>query len=365
MTNLRVLKSGLRSVLSAPFQLDRRDQPPGVHFELIASHRAQLHSPSIADHDTAMAAFRGKQWDLRDFVATIRGPVFLDTGLGWVVRGRDLLKVGNWSLVDQSPIPTKPSILRWAQSIIKADLVGSVVWLPFGAGNYFHFLNDLVAGLALLDSRRDLSGCAVLVPVELAAKPFFKEVIALSSRLSALDWTIYRHDRWLRASQVHVAGTSFGSYATLRRAIGLLDRLPPISSSTTRRLFITRRSDVGRNPANLGALQAELGERGFEHVQFEGLTVIEQRAIINTAGVVVATHGAGMTNLAFHEPPKDVKLFEITPYDHLNPCFAFMAEEAGMDYFCFAGGPRDFKNQEAYEVPINDLLRALDTFLAR
>jgi len=39
---------------------------------------------------------------LRDFVATIRGPVLLDTWLGWVVRGRDMLRVGNWSLVAQS-----------------------------------------------------------------------------------------------------------------------------------------------------------------------------------------------------------------------------------------------------------------------
>jgi hypothetical protein len=208
---------------------------------------------------------------LRDFVATIRGPVLLDTWLGWVVRGRDMLRVGNWSLVAQS------------QRISK----------------------------------------------RLAKAPFFQEVVALSTCLSALEWTTYRPGRWLRAPLVHVAGTAFGSHATFRRGIALLDRLPPVTARPERRLFITRGEQAGRNPANLFELVPELERRGFEQVRFEGLTVVEQSELVNSAAIVVAVHGAGMANLAFHEAPGQVKLLEITPSDHLNPCFAFMAEEAG------------------------------------
>lgn len=359
------VKSALRRALGTPFRLERRDCPPGVTFELLGTHEARLRSPTIAGHDEAMAVFRTKQWELRDFVATIRGPVLLDTGLGWVVRGRELLEVGNWSMVAQSPVLTKPSLLRWARAKIGAQDVGPAVWLPFGAGNYWHFLNDMVAGLALLAERRDLSGCVVLVSEELAGKAFFKEVVGLSTLLSGLEWQTYRADRWLRSSEVHVAGTSFGSHATFRRAIALLDRLPPIEARPERRLFIARGADAGRNPTTLSALAAALGKRGFEQVQFEGLTVTEQRALVNSAACVVAVHGAGMANLALHEAPAGVKLFEITPADHFNPCFAFMAEEAGMDYFCFAGGPRDFDLAETYDVPVDAMLDALDRFLTR
>mgnify|MGYP000037557092 CR=1 FL=1 len=365
MKLLGSLKSALRRALGAPFRLERRDCPPGVTFELFGTHSARLRSPTIKGHDAAMVAFREKRWELRDFVATIRGPVLLDTGLGWVVRGRDLLEVGNWSMVAQSTVPTKPSILRWARAMVGAEDVGPAVWLPFGAGNYWHFLNDMVAGLALLAERRDLSGCVVLVSEELAGKAFFKELVGLSSLLSGLSWRTYRHDRWLRSSELHVAGTSFGSYATFRRAIGLLDRLPPIKARPVRKLFVTRSPQAGRNPARLDALTAALTTRGFEQVQFEGLTVVEQRALVNEAACVVAVHGAGMANLAFHEAPAGVKLLEITPSDHFNPCFAFMAEEAGMDYFCFAGGKRDFAQGETYEVPVDAFLEALDLFVAR
>ena len=365
MSSISSIRRTLRRALGAPFRLDRRDAPPGVDFELVARHRTRLRSPTIDGHDAAMGFFRGERWDLRDFVATIRGPVLLDTGLGWVVRGRDLIEVGNWSLVAQSRRITKPSVLRWARAMIGARRVGPAVWLPFGAGNYWHFLNDMVAGLALLDERRELGDSIILIPEALAEASFFREIVALSTRLSALEWTTYRPGRWLRAPLVHVAGTSFGSHATFRRAIALLDRLPPVTARPERRLFITRGEQAGRNPANLSDLVPQLERRGFEQVRFEGLSVVEQRDVVNSAAIVVAVHGAGMANLAFHEAPGHVKLLEITPSDHLNACFAFMAEEAGMDYFCFAGGPRDFARGERYDVPLAPFLDALDRFVAR
>lgn len=358
-------RSYLRRALGAPFRLEKRDNAPGVTFELVMNHQPRLRSPIIAGHDSAMVELRAKQWDLRDFVATIRGPVLLDTGLGWVVRGRDLLEVGNWSMVAQSPALTKPSILRWAQAAIGAEDVDRAVWLPFGAGNYFHFLNDMVAGLALLAERRDLTGCAVLVSEELAAKAFFKEVVGLSSMLSGLAWQTYGHDRWLRAGEVHVAGTSFGSYATFCRAIALLDRLPPVKARPERRMFVTRRAHTPRTPTNINALEQTLRDRGFEVVDFDGMSFLAQRELINSASTIVAIHGAGLANLAFHEAPTKVKLFEITPADFLNPCFAFMAEEAGMGYFCFAGGPRDPQRDDRFDVPLDSLLDAIDRFLAR
>ena len=365
MTSTGAIRSSLRRLLGAPFRLDRRDSPPGVEFELIASHHPRLRSPTIPGHDATMAAFRAKRWALREFVATIRGPVLLDTGLGWVVRGRDLIEVGNWSLVAQSPVITKPSVLRWARAMVSAPRVGPAVWLPFGSGNYWHFLNDMVAGLALLSERGELNDCVVLISEELAARPFFKEVVALSSLLSGLDWLAYRQDRWLRASELRVAGTSFGSHATFRRAIALLDRLPQLAARPNRKLFITRAANSPRTPSNIDAVERALATRGFEVIDFDGMSVLEQRAAINRASTIVGIHGAGLANLAFHEAPAQAALFEITPEDYLNPCFAFMAEEAGMDYFCFAGGPRDPARGDQYEVPLVPLLDALDRFLAR
>ncbi len=164
---------------------------------------------------------------------------------------------------------------------------------------------------------------------------------------------------------MHVAGTSFGSFATFRRAIALLDRMPPLEARPERRLFITRSPDTQRTPLNIEALERSMVEHGFEVVDFDGMSVLEQRELTNSAAVIVGIHGAGLANLAFHENPAGVRLFEITPADYLNPCFAFMAEEAGMDYYCFAGGPRDRQDYDRFDVPIDPFLDVLDLFLAR
>lgn len=358
-------KSVARRLLGAPFRLDPRDSPPEVEFELIATHHPKLRSPTVDGHDFAMSASRAKKWELRDYVATIRAPVLLDTGLGWVIRGRNLLEVGNWSMVAQSVLLNKPSVVSWAKATVGAEEVGPSVWLPFGSGNYWHFLNDMVAGLALLAERRDLSRCVVLVSEELAGMAFFKEILALSTWLSGLHWRPYRSDRWLRSCEVHVAGTSFGSYATFRRAIALLDRLPALQTSPQRRLFITRGRNSNRTPINITAIEQAVRQRGFDVIDFDGMKVVEQRALINEGSMFVGVHGAGLANLAFHNAPATAALFEITPSDYINPCFAYMAEEAGMDYFCFAGGPRDSQCNDRFNVPIDAFLDALDQFLSR
>ena len=41
------------------------------------------------------------------------------------------------------PVPDQALITRWARAMISADRVGFAVWLPFGACNFWHFLNHM------------------------------------------------------------------------------------------------------------------------------------------------------------------------------------------------------------------------------
>jgi capsular polysaccharide biosynthesis protein len=71
-----------------------------------------------------------------------------------------------------------------------------------------------------------------------------------------------------------------------------------------KRFFVGRddRSSRSRPTDGDDALFAQLQEAGFEWVVFEGLTPLEQVAIMAQAEVMVSCHGAGFTNMLFAHP---------------------------------------------------------------
>ena len=356
-------RSAARKLLGAPFRLSRQTSGPGLDYRLLGEHHPVLRTAPLPGFEAAIEGFRAKRWTLRKFAFAIRDDLLLDTGLGWVVRGRELVTEANWGLLEQTSHPTKPNVINWLRAQASAQTYEKIVWLPFGSGNYWHFLNDFVAGLHVLLDQFNLTDFVVPVSAELWQRPFFREIISCSTTLSGLNFVRYSADRWLRCPHLLTAGTFFGSHETFRDALSLLDRLPPVRTEPRRKVFVSRAATAWRNASNLDELEALFVSRGFVLVRFEDMTFLEQREAINSASHVVALHGAGMANLAFHQHPDQVKVLELTAADYLNPCFAYLAEEAGMDYYCLSGGPRAPATGN-FHVPADDVTRFLDRHFA-
>lgn len=79
----------------------------------------------------------------------------------------------------------------------------------------------------------------------------------------------------------------------------------------------------------------------------------------------VTLSGAESETMDFYGIPRaENPMINIRPdADLINPCFAFMADEAGMEYWCFVGGPKDFDRNGLFDVPIGAFTEALDDFL--
>jgi hypothetical protein len=353
-----------RDVLGTPFREQLAREGDGLHCIELGTLCPRLPANPLRQSNEAMRRFDAGAWQFDRFVADIRGRLLLDTSLGWTLRGRDLIYAANWSIVEQAPDYPRPSIVKWLVAQWRHRSVEELIWLPFGTGNYYHFLVDMLGGLKLIHEHLEVTDLPVLISRKLWDSAFFQQYRAASTLLTNARWIVHEEGEWIRTSRLVTAKSWFSGIETFRDAIGLLDRLPAPTSAPTRRLFLTRDPAAGRIPSNEGELGALLAERGFEAVRFEGLTLVEQIELVNSGATFVAVHGAGMANLAFHRAPRSVKLFEVTPSDLINPCFAFMSDEAGMDYFCFAGGPRDFDREEAFDVPLGPFTEALDRFLA-
>jgi len=286
----------------------------------------------------------------------------LDTALGWVVRGREVLVRASPLIALQAPNLPLPDYLKGLWSKALPDRRRNVVWLPYGAGNYFHLINDFLGGLKLLSERYDLADWEVLTPPVVLRNPVFQEMVSLSTTLSKVSFTEYNPKRWITCDRLLSAGTSFSSWHTIQGARSLLDKLPRVSSAPPLdRIFLSRRGGV-RTADNIDELAQALAERGFREVAFEGLPFVEQRDIINRAGMIVALHGAGIVNLGFHERPHAASLLEIAASNGIHPCYAFLTQEGGMNYQVLLCPPMDPVSGK-FHVPVEAVLSLVENML--
>jgi hypothetical protein len=90
----------------------------------------------------------------------------------------------------------------------------------------------------------------------------------------------------------------------------LRERLLPVPDPTAkpRRLYVTRRLARGRRVANEQELEPILINFGFEIIEAESLTFLEQVCLFSQAEVVAGPHGAGLCNVLF--APAGCKVLE-------------------------------------------------------
>lgn len=97
-----------------------------------------------------------------------------------------------------------------------------------------------------------------------------------------------------------------------------------------RRIYLSRRDASRRRMLNEAELTARLKRVGFEIWHLDGMTVAEQQDLLATARVVVAEHGAALTNIVWC--PEGATVVDIHPSFPAMPCFKILAEQRGLRY---------------------------------
>ncbi len=111
----------------------------------------------------------------------------------------------------------------------------------------------------------------------------------------------------------------------LRTAMAPADAAPP-----RRRVFISREGSRGRHLLGEAALRPELEARGFEIVRMETLDFPAQVRLMAETAVLLAPHGAGLTNMIFC--PEGAQIAEIADPAYPNPNFYALACAMGLGY---------------------------------
>lgn len=106
-----------------------------------------------------------------------------------------------------------------------------------------------------------------------------------------------------------------------------------IQKKLPRFLYISRRDADHRQVVSENRMIEELGTLGFKCITLTELSVDDQAAYFNSADVIVAPHGAGLSNVVFMRP--GTKLVEIHGEQGTSPTFRIIAESLGVKYYSY------------------------------
>ena len=215
-----------------------------------------------------------------------------------------------------------------------------------GGHNYFHWMFHVLPRLVLMEQ----------VGVDLAMiERFFVNEISAAFQVETLKTLGIETDRVIEShSDTHVqvdclllpSRPSRMSEMPKWACEFLREKFLPSEAAAAgypnarERLYISRGKAAHRKVINEAEIEAYLHSLGFESVLLEALTVAEQASTLNSARVVVAPHGAGLTNLVFCRP--DTIVIEMFSPSYINCCYWALSNWVGVQYYFLLGsGGRD------------------------
>lgn len=231
--------------------------------------------------------------------------------------------------------------------------------------NYFHLMFDIAARLDLL--RR--SNIPIQRYVTNHSLPIQDEILSLlgiprEQRIEGASNLILQAKELVIPSYT---GSSLGLVPKwacdfLREELLLKRNVEKLAGYE--RIYISRVMASHRKVVNEKEIMNVLAPLGFKHIILENESIVRKIQIFHSANVVIAPHGAGLTNLLFCNP--GTKVIELFSPNWMVSCFKMISHYYGLDYYELMGKGHRYPNRvdprgyhENIEVDIREFIQLL------
>lgn len=229
-------------------------------------------------------------------------------------------------------ISYRPAHARHAVDPAPQEYPRAAWFLERAYHNHSHWLTAHLPKLLLLREREDLG--PILLPR--TPSPVMLESIRLLG-LAPERFVPFDPDRPLRVRRLALVTTDrFGPSRVRSVREAFEAQRPQAVGRADRKVFISRAKSRGRKLLNEEELWPMLEERGFERVLMETLSFREQVELMQQCRVLIAPHGAGLTNMIFM--PEGGHVVEMADPGFPNPNFYALASALGLDYWLIDAG---------------------------
>jgi hypothetical protein len=202
-----------------------------------------------------------------------------------------------------------------------------------GYRNYYHWMVQCLSAIFSYTRLPGNSRARIILP-PLAG---FQERSLELARLD-IDILTTEQARQYKCHRINFSSYLHGAmdYSPSPLAAMLFDKIKAevavnIDTKLEERLYISRIDSHNRKMMNEEEVIALMQRMGFYVVSLSNEPIDRQIRLFSNAKIIVAPHGAGMTNILFCRP--DCKIYELTPEHYVNPCFINLAHTKRLGYW--------------------------------
>lgn len=283
-------------------------------------------------------------WPETGIVRTLDGKLIAET-LPSKYRVLKMLRAGAYKHV---PKPEK---------CIQVDLpiasLGGGRWY----GHYYHWLVDEIPRLVGLDHAPEVE--QLYVPCS-----YPDPIFDLVGQLAPAHVNVLRapdRQQWIFARRYFYAPMLTEDYCGFLPKI-FVRRLREVlqeyiaDCSNERKIYISRSGASKRRVLNEDKVIDVLADYGFEAIQAEKLTFLDQIRLFAGTAHMVGPHGAGLTNMMFSRHCTVLELFPGAPFTH----YRWLSASLGHSYGCLSGR-KELGKHDDFEVDVDKLRRTVET----
>lgn len=275
------------------------------------------------DIKQGFARWTDPSWTQDEYIVDIKEKIKIDPDHGWAVVGTKQLVFVSLGF-SSAPYVRKPDWLLLRSTPKKSVHFPLIISLrDTGEENYFHFYNDILPKIWLLQQYHHFPPEATIVVSEkLWKKSYFQHFVQLA-RLRDLNWHVQKEE-WVTADRAVFCKPLTHTKSFWDRVA----RLPrTVSQQSPVKIFLTRSKSTLRYLENEREVARYLESIGFMTIDAGAMVISDQINLFANASVVVAVHGSGISNIVFSRHPLHlIELFppnEYLPFHYIMLCKLF------------------------------------------
>ena len=196
---------------------------------------------------------------------------------------------------------------------------------------YFHFVAESLVSL-LLSLKLRPEASVVVAKKQFAEVPYYRQYIELLRDAGLVHEIVEVSCDFISAPNVVMTAYESDAGIVCKQSVDLLrdTMLPMKTSNTERKIFLTRKGR--RCFDNQTRLEEIAMSHGLEIVDTDGMSVEDQIRLFSEVGVLVANHGAGLTNMIYM--PRGGKVLELFSGKWKNDCYFRLSSIMEHKYAC-------------------------------
>ncbi len=233
-----------------------------------------------------------------------------------------------------------------------------LITVPFYV-NYYHFIVDVLLRVPYYKKLESVLGVDFVYVATGKLSKFHKEYLSL------LDIKAIERKRFIANKLVVVtsqrSGFAYSPYALNDLKKNLVNENYKGDYSKYKKIYISRRDASNRRVINENEIVLLLENKGFFVCELSRYSVRDQINIFASAKIIVAPHGAGLTNIIYYT---DYTLVELLPKNEFRwGHFAALCGGMGGNYKSIYG--YEYNDNDDFKISIDELKLALEETIDR